>query len=768
MKRIVRILFPLLGLLPCHAQVPVTPIVQPHVTFVDGAGSPCATCKLYTDAAGTTTPLATYADATGTSQNTNPIVLDAAGGANIWMGANSYKFILKDSSGATIWTVDQVNAAHLFPCGTAGAIQVANSGGNGTTCDQNVTINTVTHAINIGPSGNHVTIGPQGTPTSWTFDTTSPASALASLGWASIVYASNYTTLSQIETACNGVRCEVIVSTPQTFTLTADHTIPAGIRLSFVQSGEWTVNGAFTLTVGSGLVDGPQSTQIFAGTSSIAGMNYTRPEWFGAANTSAAFLAAYNAVIANGKILLLPSTYVSPFNTGQGSNVVTKTVLIEGTALGQLDSETAPTEYASGTIIDGEFDVETGITLENLAIDNGSAYDTTGCGSPAPSNGNGLFIARNHAVSGFIFGTHIHHVGVLTCGTHLDGRHTVLFENNYAPDVNDFTATTTGGDYGIIIKSQYGSFSNLHVKGATQSAIYCKSDFAGFQDGNCQNNRIDGYWVDDLATVGDTVGPLIDSQSDNVFGNTWMNGHFTGLQLGFRFIGGTPNTTSAEKIIGLTGINMQNACVYTNVGALVSNLQISGVSCEVNNATPGSTGFTFNTGTSLVNLSDITVSSSASSTIDGIDDQTNSGSINVNGATCFGYTGICVITTNSASTPMLATHITAISPVGASNGQIFEQHNNPIQISADMFWAGSNWRCQSAPCTLWSVRDGANNVQASLLDGGTFFSSSLITSLATPASSSAACTAGRWSADANFVYVCTATNTWKRVALTTF
>jgi len=40
--------------------------------------------------------------------------------------------------------------------------------------------------------------------------------------------------------------------------------------------------------------------------------------------------------------------------------------------------------------------------------------------------------------------------------------------------------------------------------------------------------------------------------------------------------------------------------------------------------------------------------------------------------------------------------------------------------------------------------------------------------LTTPASSSAACTAGQFTDDANFHYVCTATNTWKRVALSTF
>ena len=40
--------------------------------------------------------------------------------------------------------------------------------------------------------------------------------------------------------------------------------------------------------------------------------------------------------------------------------------------------------------------------------------------------------------------------------------------------------------------------------------------------------------------------------------------------------------------------------------------------------------------------------------------------------------------------------------------------------------------------------------------------------LTTPSSSAATCTAGQFTDDANYHYVCTATNTWKRVALTTF
>lgn len=180
-----KIILALLCSLPCAAQVPVAPITQPHVTFVNASGAPCAGCTLGTFVAGTTTPLATYIDSGGVSMNQNPIVLDAAGGANIWLGNNAYKFILKTPSGTTIWTVDQVKGGGGLGgiCGPAGTIQTANSAVNGLTCDPSITINTTQHTLNVGTLPAHyVTIGALSTPTSWTFDTTTPATALASLG----------------------------------------------------------------------------------------------------------------------------------------------------------------------------------------------------------------------------------------------------------------------------------------------------------------------------------------------------------------------------------------------------------------------------------------------------------------------------------------------------------------------------------------------------------------------------------------------------------
>lgn len=93
----------------CSAQT-AQPIIQPYQHFVDGSGNPCAGCKLYSYAAGTNTPQATYTSSSESSLNPNPIVLDAAGGASIWIGSSAYKFELLNTYGTTLWTVDNVVA----------------------------------------------------------------------------------------------------------------------------------------------------------------------------------------------------------------------------------------------------------------------------------------------------------------------------------------------------------------------------------------------------------------------------------------------------------------------------------------------------------------------------------------------------------------------------------------------------------------------------------------------------------------------------------
>lgn len=80
----------------------------PKLQFFDANGNPLVGGKLYSYAAGTTTPLATYIDYNGSATNTNPVILDSRGEANVWLSSSYYKLKLTDSNNVEIWTVDNI------------------------------------------------------------------------------------------------------------------------------------------------------------------------------------------------------------------------------------------------------------------------------------------------------------------------------------------------------------------------------------------------------------------------------------------------------------------------------------------------------------------------------------------------------------------------------------------------------------------------------------------------------------------------------------
>lgn len=82
----------------------------PKLQFFGTDGLPLVGGKLYTYAAGTTTPIATYTDNTESSQNTNPVILDSSGQASVWLtDTTTYKYVLKTSEDVTLFTVDYVS-----------------------------------------------------------------------------------------------------------------------------------------------------------------------------------------------------------------------------------------------------------------------------------------------------------------------------------------------------------------------------------------------------------------------------------------------------------------------------------------------------------------------------------------------------------------------------------------------------------------------------------------------------------------------------------
>lgn len=87
----------------------VTLSPSPKMQFFTAAGIPLVGGKLFTYASGTTSPLATYTDDTGNTANTNPVILDSRGEAEVWFGPSRYSLVLKDADDNLIWTVDGVN-----------------------------------------------------------------------------------------------------------------------------------------------------------------------------------------------------------------------------------------------------------------------------------------------------------------------------------------------------------------------------------------------------------------------------------------------------------------------------------------------------------------------------------------------------------------------------------------------------------------------------------------------------------------------------------
>lgn len=94
--------------------------------FFDANGNPLAGGKVYTYAAGTTTPIVTYTDSTGATNNANPIILDSRGEANIWLtpGTN-YKFKLTDASEVQVWVVDNILGPPGAAAGTVTSVAIA-------------------------------------------------------------------------------------------------------------------------------------------------------------------------------------------------------------------------------------------------------------------------------------------------------------------------------------------------------------------------------------------------------------------------------------------------------------------------------------------------------------------------------------------------------------------------------------------------------------------------------------------------------------------
>jgi len=82
----------------------------------DANGDPLNAGQIETYLAGSSTPAATYTDDTGGTSQSNPIILNSLGyptAGPIWLtGGVSYKFIIKNSAGSTLRTIDDISGVN--------------------------------------------------------------------------------------------------------------------------------------------------------------------------------------------------------------------------------------------------------------------------------------------------------------------------------------------------------------------------------------------------------------------------------------------------------------------------------------------------------------------------------------------------------------------------------------------------------------------------------------------------------------------------------
>jgi hypothetical protein len=111
--------------------VSLSPFAGAGAQFFDNNGVILSGGKIYTYAAGSTVPLASYTSVSGATPHSNPIVLDSAGrvpGGEIWLlDGTRYKFVVETSTGILIGSYDNINQI------SSSSASVANYIGDGVT-----------------------------------------------------------------------------------------------------------------------------------------------------------------------------------------------------------------------------------------------------------------------------------------------------------------------------------------------------------------------------------------------------------------------------------------------------------------------------------------------------------------------------------------------------------------------------------------------------------------------------------------------------------
>jgi parallel beta-helix repeat protein len=463
---------------PALAQTYYAALPNAQIQFFDASGNPLNGGKLYTYIAGTSTQQNSYTDSTGLSANTNPVVLDSAGRASVWLAStNSYKLTLRTSADVLVWEKDNVSdfgavlkrdLATSFTTKSldgerlASQFQGANAGAQ------------IAAAIADGPSTG-VRVSATGLP--------------GAQAWSSDPF--------------TGVTKPVILELGEgTTTISANVTIPSNVTLELAQGAILSVNNGLTLTINGGIK--ATLSRHFSGSGSFnftgAKINEVYTEWWGAISGDAtddtsAFtsaLASFKTVAAIPAGAYTVSTFAMPANTtlmglggkaeiNQPSASAASSIVTIGANGARLESLLFSGSVAAGTE-GGQVSAITltkAGTLSDITI---RGVETSGKNAGIYAEGNGSFALSNIN----ILGNKIRalHFGI-TLGPFANG----VVNDGVVVDGNDVLVEPVGG---------YASFEfarGIQVFNTNNSRIsnnFARGGFAGIETlGNLGNPSTD-------------------------------------------------------------------------------------------------------------------------------------------------------------------------------------------------------------------------------------------------------------------------------------
>ena len=79
-----------------------------NIQLFDNNGDPLSGGKVYAYEAGTSTPKDTFTDSEGGTANTNPVILDSAGRASIWLDSGAYNLVTRDLNDVFVDEADNI------------------------------------------------------------------------------------------------------------------------------------------------------------------------------------------------------------------------------------------------------------------------------------------------------------------------------------------------------------------------------------------------------------------------------------------------------------------------------------------------------------------------------------------------------------------------------------------------------------------------------------------------------------------------------------